>query len=428
MGFQNDFLWGAATAAPQIEGGWNADGRTPSVWDILPAEQIKNEDSPKSGCEHYSHWREDVTLMQQIGLKAYRFSISWSRVIPERGKVNEKGLQFYKNLVSSLRAAGIEPMVTLFHWDLPAWLVKDQGWDGETIVEDFVFYVKTVVDALSDQVTWWLTFNEPQNFATDVTNSLWEHDIKRATRNILLAHGKAAQEIRKRAKTPPKIGMAIMGMCVAPVDGAIDEEAAYEMTFSDLAGAMGMSWWLDPVILGKIPKPLLDTLSDKDISEICQKLDFFAGNVYFAGNYYKRPGRPNPLRYEGYPTSSANMPIVPECMHWFPKFCYRRYGLPILITENGFSNIDFVMSDGKVHDPQRADFIRRYLLELRRAAEENIPVIGYLYWSLLDNFEWTSGYDPRFGLVYVDYKTKKRTVKDSAMFYKEVIESNGECL
>lgn len=425
MAFSKDFLWGAATAAAQIEGGWDKDGRTPSVWDVLPTEEIKNGDSPKIGCNHYEHWKQDVEIIHQLGLKAYRFSISWSRVMPCPGEVNAQGLRFYTDLVAALTRIEVEPMVTLYHWDMPTWADEMGGWTSDAVVDAFEEYVKVVVNALSGKVRWWFTFNEPQMFATDATTKGKKRDVKDVTRHVMLSHGRAVQCIRKYSKQPCKIGLAIMGLCMTPIDGMLDEDAAEALTFSDMAGVMGMSWWLDPIILGTVPDALKDTLTEDDIKTIHQPLDFFAGNVYFSANYHVTPGRPNPVRYPGYPVSTADMPITPECLYWFPKFCWHRYHLPVLITENGFANTDFVMSDGCVHDPQRTDFLTRYLQELERAVEDGTPILGYLYWSLLDNFEWTSGYDKRFGLVYVDYRTQKRTIKDSAYYYADFIKKNS---
>jgi beta-glucosidase len=319
-------------------------------------------------------------------------------------------------------------MVTLFHWDLPVWAAEFGGWDSGEAASAFLEYVKVVVDALSDRVRYWFTFNEPQCFVTDVTNEGRDHDVKRAGRNVMLAHGRAVEGIRTYARKSPLVGFAPMGMCAAPVPGVMDEALAKEMTFSQAAGAMGMSWWLDPIILGVIPEPLKDTLSEDDIKTICQPLDFFAGNCYFAVNYLKRPGRDNLLAFPGMPKSATGWPVTPACLYWFTKFCWERYRLPVIITENGFANTDFIMLDGKVHDPQREDYIRRVLPELEKAIDEGVPVFGYLHWSLLDNFEWTHGFDIRFGLVYVDYKTQKRTIKDSALFYANVIKTNGGCL
>lgn len=428
MGFQKDFLWGAASAAAQIEGAWDEDGRTPSIWDMMPDGKVKRNETCHTACDHYHRWQEDVNIMAEIGLKAYRFSISWSRIIPKRGEVNQKGILFYKNLVHALKEHGIEPMVTLYHWDLPVWAFEAGGWESGSVVDAYLEYVQTVVEALSAEVRFWFTFNEPQCFATDYAERKENVDLKSVTRNVMLAHGKAVMLIRENAVKKPKIGLAIMGMSMQPVEGQVDALTAAELTYSDMVGIMGMGWWMDPLILGKIPAPLKDTITEEDIKIICQPLDLYAGNVYFSANYSDMPNRQNPLAVPGLPRSFTGWPICDDCLYYFVKSAWERYHLPVMITENGFANADFVMLDGKVHDPQRTDYIHRCLKGLKRAVGEGIPVLGYMYWSILDNFEWHEGYDKRFGLVHVDYQTQKRTVKDSAYFYAEVIRTNGENL
>ncbi len=430
MAFPRDFLWGAASAAAQIEGGWNEDGRSPSVWDMMPEGKINNNETCRVACDHYHRWREDVALMKQIGLKAYRFSVSWSRVIPRPGEINEQGLAFYRNLVEALTEAHIEPMITLFHSDLPRWVFEKGGWLCEETPEDFAFFARTMSRALSDKVRYWFTLNEPQCFHNDFLDLAGkqgdEAAAQAACRSILLCHGRAVQELRAAAKQPLKIGMVIMGLPVEAIPGALSEAQAFGLMASDAGGYMGMTRWIDPAISGKVPDSMKDVLSEEDLRIIHQPLDLFAVNAYGSANFYARPGRPNPLVYPGLPKSHIGMPIRPDCLYYMAKFAWQHYHLPVLFTENGFSNIDFVMRDGKVHDPQRIDYIHTYLGAVRRAIDEGIPVEGYLYWSILDNFEWFKGYDMRFGLIYVDYRTQTRTLKDSAYDYAEIIRTNGD--
>lgn len=429
MQFPENFLWGAASAAAQIEGAWDEDGRTPSIWDTMPAGKIHNNETCHTACDHYHRWRDDVEIMKGLGLKAYRFSVSWSRVIPERGVINPAGIRFYRELVDALCAAGIQPMVTLFHSDLPQWVFEAGGWRNETVIEEFVFFAETMVTALSDKVEYWFTMNEPQCFLPDFLDLARLKDDEEAQnaayRNILLSHGRAVRAMREAAARPLKIGMVVMGVVVEPVPGVIGEEAAAGMTFSDQGGFFGMARWTDPILLGKTPESMENVLSPEDLAQIRQPLDLFCANVYGSANFCDRPGRDNPLSFPGAPKSQIGMPVRPQCLYYAAKFAWQRYHLPVLFTENGFSNIDFLMLDGAVHDPQRIDYIHRYLLALRQAVAEGIPVKGYLYWSILDNFEWFKGYDMRFGLVYVDYLTQKRVLKDSARFYREVISTNG---
>lgn len=432
MSFPKDFIWGAASAAAQIEGGYLEDGRTPSVWDNMPAGKIKRNENCHIACDHYHHWKEDIALMKKIGLRAYRFSISWSRVIPSKGCVNPKGIAFYSELVDELLKAGIQPMVTLFHSDMPQWVFDQGGWLSDKTVEDFAFFAGTMAMILSDRVQYWFTINEPQCIISDSLDLAGKKENKKAAdasyRCMLLCHGRAVQELREHAKQPLKIGMVIMGLAMEPVPGVIEEEDAYEAMFADMAGFMGMSRWLDPVIEGIIPESMQGVLSQDDIAVIYQKMDLFCCNVYGSANFYEIPEMHNPLCYPGNPKSQIGMPIRPECLYYMARFAYQKYGLPILFTENGFSNNDFIMMDGKVHDPQRIDYIHSYLLALHKAIKEGIPVEGYLYWSVLDNFEWFEGYDMRFGLIYVDYQSQKRVLKDSALYYRSVIATNGEKL
>ena len=306
MAYQKDFLWGAASAAAQIEGAWNEDGRTPSIWDMMPETSIDRGEDCHTSCDHYHHWQEDIQLMKEIGLKAYRFSVSWSRVVPEKGKVNLKGLAFYRNLVDALTEAGIMPMITLYHSDLPQWASDQGGWlNGET-VSDFAFYAKVLVDCLSDKVQFWFTMNEPQCMLTDyqeITNG--SADV--IYRNLLLAHGSAVREMRDAAKQTLKIGFVIMGMTAEPTEGVLTEREAAAATFTDKAGYMGMMLWTDPVTKGVIPEAVKGILSEEDISIIYQPLDFFAANVYGSANYCDVPGRKNPLSYPGMPKSQIGM-------------------------------------------------------------------------------------------------------------------------
>lgn len=427
MSFSKNFLWGAASAAAQIEGAWNEDGRTPSIWDTMPDWKINKNENPHTACEHYHHWKEDVGIMKELGLKAYRFSISWSRVIPQRGVINPKGMAFYKNLINALVDAGIEPMVTLYHSDLPQWVYDMGGWTNLETVEEFAFYAKTMVEAFSEKVAYWFTMNETQCMLPDFVE-MSGADENQVYRLMMLAHGRAVQEMRAAAKQQLKIGMVVMGMVAEALPDVLPEDTAADITFSDMGGFMGMVRWTDPILSGEVPESMKEVLSDADMDIIYQPLDLFCANIYGSANFYDHPGRENKLSYPGIPKSHIGIPIRPECIYYLAKFAWERYHIPILFTENGFSNIDFIMMDGKVHDPQRIDYIHRYLLSLRKALEEGIPVEGYLYWSIMDNFEWLKGYDLRFGLVYIDYSTQKRILKDSAYYYRDVIASNGENL
>jgi beta-glucosidase len=434
-GFPNDFLWGAASAAVQIEGAYTEDGKGLSIWDIAPKKKIKNGENCHQASDHYHHYKEDVAMMKELGLTSYRFSVSWPRVIPEKGVVNPKGLAFYVNLVNELKSAGIEPLCTLYHWDLPVWVHKEGGWKNKKIIGYFAEYVKIVVDALSDSVQWWMTMNEPQCFImngyTQGNHAPFKRNLLslfKLTRNALLAHGRAVKVIREHAKLPPKIGWAMASGCFVPEDESeMTISDARDKTFGKGIGLLGNCWWMDPAQKGSAPKPLKYFLSKKDMAEIFQPLDFVGVNVYQPFNFAPWGGDPDRIK-PGMPRTSMDWLVMEETLYWTIRFVYERYHLPVMVTENGMAENDVVCLDGKVHDPQRADFIYRYLRNVKRAVNEDIPVLGYQHWAVMDNFEWAEGYNPRFGLIYVDYETQKRIIKDSGYAYAHIIETNGSCL
>ena len=434
--FQKDFLWGAATAATQIEGAWNEDGKCPSIWDVAPEKRIKNGDTCHDACDHYHRYKEDVALMKEMGLKTYRFSINWCRIMPAKGQVNEKGIVFYKELVNELINAGIEPLGTLFHWETPQWVQEEGGWLSDNTITYFTEYVKVVVDALSDQVTWWMTLNEPQCYIMNGymvgAHAPFKHkylSLSKMSRVCMLCHGKAVKIIRERAKTTPKVGIAMATTCVIPENESVEAiEKAYNATYTGQMGTMGNAWFCDPMLKGEsVTAYGIYRTSKKDLDEIFQPLDFVGINTYSpmeGGNY----GQGNKNQKPGCSRNSMGWLVDEGCLYWTIRFMYKRYGLPIIVTENGYSDNDSVCLDGKVHDPQRTDFIYRYLGGVKRAISEGIPVIGYQYWSLMDNFEWAEGYSPRFGLIYIDFETQERILKDSAYEYKKIIETNGDCI
>jgi len=449
MSFSKDFLWGAASAAAQIEGAWNEDGRGESIWDTL-VHQGAHVDHGETGdvaCDHYHRWREDVAIMKELGLKSYRFSISWSRVLPEgTGCVNEKGLEFYRELCDALNEAGIKPLATLYHWDLPTVLYEKGGWENPDSPAWFEEYVQVVSRALGEKVYAWMTFNEPQMFTglgycvgihAPFQAKTSDERLNTITRHILLAHGRAVSVLRANC---PKalVGLAPTGDCFLPADAsdaAIEAARAKSLSMRE-EYMMSNVWWADPIFLGKYPEEAQERLGDalypmspEEWASVSQPLDFYGFNCYQGTTDY--PADPNGYdnyAYQGCPRTAFDWNVTDDALYWSAKFLYERYGKPLIVTENGCACLDWVSLDGKVHDPSRADFIHRYLLGLRRAVDEGVPVLGYQYWSIMDNFEWASGYDIRFGLVHIDYRTQKRTIKDSAYWYKEVIAANGENL
>lgn len=452
MSFRKDFVWGAATASYQIEGAAFEDGKGLSVWDVLSHKKgfIKDENNGDIACDHYHRYKEDVKLMKEMGLKAYRFSISWPRVLPDgTGRINEKGLDFYDKLVDELLANGIEPYVTLFHWDYPNELFKRGGFLNPDSSEWFAAYTKVVVDRLSDRVTHWMTLNEPQCF-TILGHQIGTHApglqmdqtyIAQFIHNMLLAHGKAVQVIRKNAKKTPIIGYApVVGYVAPKTNSKEDIELAKQTMFSCKKSNMGFNepWWNQPIYLGHYPEEglkiweqWLPKIGQNDMKTIHQPLDFFGFNFYRSectAGYVDGTPKVSIDHKDGLPLTAFDWEMTPEGFYYVAKAIYERYQLPLLITENGLANQDWVSLDGKVHDPQRIDFLTRYLQNLKKAAEDGVDVMGYMHWSFMDNFEWASGYQKRFGMIYVDYQTQERIRKDSAYWYQNVIASNGENL
>lgn len=449
MAFAKDYLWGAASAAPQIEGAWNEDGRGESIWDTLVHEggHVAHGETCDVACDHYHRWREDVAIMKELGLKSYRFSVSWSRVLPEgTGRVNEAGLHFYVQLCDALLEAGIKPLVTLYHWDLPTALYRKGGWKNPESPAWFEEYTELLAKALGDRAYAWMTFNEPQMFVglgmLVGAHAPFEHNddktLAEVSKNVLLAHGRAVSVLRRLC---PKalIGMAPTGDCYLPKDETPEsiEEARRKSTRLGRDFVISNTWWADPIFLGKAPEDAeallgenMYRLTAEEWASVSQKLDFYGFNCYQGTQDYPPPEDGyNNYAWQGSPKTGFGWNFTPQALYYSSKFWYERYCLPVLITENGYAGLDHVMLDGKVHDPQRQDFLHRYLLQVKRAVDEGIPVLGYQYWSIMDNFEWAAGYDPRFGLVYVDYHNNcERTIKDSALWYRDVIASNGENL
>jgi len=448
--FPNRFVWGAATSAYQIEGAWNIDGKGMSVWDHFCQQntELRGTNSGQVSCDHYHRFRDDIEHMQSLNLKAYRLSVSWPRVFPNGvGEINQPGLDFYDKLVDALLEANVEPWITLFHWDYPQALQDRGGWLNPESPKWFSDYVRPVVQCLSDRVHHWITLNEPQCFLRfghgDGTNApglkLNIEDQLLACHHSLLAHGLAVSTIRELASGSPQIGWAPAAVVYVPASDSEADIAAAELAMKDVPADLlwNNTWFNDPVFLGRYPEEGLRAFgnavpkySPQEMDVISEPVDFLGLNIYTgtcvqAGlNFGYRKLSPLP----GHPRSAFDWPVVPESLYWGPHFHWQRYKVPIYITENGMAGIDWIDLDGRVKDPQRIDYTRHYLLELHRCCESGIEVKGYFHWSLLDNFEWAEGYNKRFGLIHVDFQSQKRTLKESAAWYKEVISSNGGSL
>ena len=444
--FPSDFIWGAACAAYQCEGAWNEDGKGPGIWDDFchasGEERVKHRDSGDVACDCYHRVEEDVALMKAHNLQAYRFSISWPRVIPDGdGEVNEAGLAYYDRLVDALLAAGIEPMPTLYHWDLPSALEAKGGWRSPLMPQWFARYADIIARRFLGRVKRIMTINEAQCMvslgygmgAHAPGLRLPEEEVARIYHNVALSHS-AAQRAIKAVSKDIQVGFVPCGEMGFPQqDSPEGREAAYRATFS-----LAIRWdfrfniVLDSLVHHRYeddaPEPVKRFAATIPASDwdLMEAPDFIGINIYH-GTEVGLDGRPTP-HVPGCQITACKWPITPRVMHYAPLFLYRRYGLPMFISENGLSCNDIIFMDGKVHDPKRVDFLHRYLTELAKAIAEGAPVLGYLHWSFLDNFEWNSGYDERFGLIYVDYPTQRRVPKDSAAWYAKVIATNGACL
>ena len=386
--------------------------------------------------------------MKKMGLKAYRFSMDWSRLLPEgTGRVNETGVKFYSDLIDELLANGVEPFITMYHWELPYELYKKGGWLNRDIAEWFGEYAKLIAERFSDRVKYFFTLNEPQCFvglgylrgehAPGVKAPL--RDTFEMAHNALRAHGRAVQMLRAYAKQPIEVGFApTCGMCYPETEKPEVRVAASECLLSLAVQASdnwtwNVAWWSDPVLLGHYPEeglrlyePYLPKITDADMKLISEPLDIYGQNIYNGRCFRMGPdGKPQEVtRPLGAPKTAVGWPVTPECIYWGLKYLDERYHMPMYLTENGMACHDCISLDGKVHDPNRIDFLARYLKQVKRAASE-IDLRGYFEWTLLDNFEWNKGYAERFGLVYVDFETQKRIWKDSAYWYADVVKENG---
>ena len=457
--FPTDFLFGAATAAYQIEGASHEDGRTDSIWDAfarLPG-AVVNGDNGDVACDHYHRYRDDVALMSELQLQAYRFSTSWARVRPDGGDVNPQGIDFYSRLVDELLGKGIRPWLTLYHWDLPQALEEKGGWANRDTAYRFVDYALSVHDALGDRVTSWTTLNEPW-CASFLSYIGGEHAPGRqdpaaglaAGHHLLLAHGMTVAALRER---DPSLQLGItLNLTVAdPVDptdaGDVDAARRIDGQFN--------RFFLDPIFRGEYPVDVLqdvaglgleDVIQPGDLELIATPIDALGVNYYHGEAVSTRPAttamstaapseRPKRSPFPAadgvfwhqrpLPLTAMDWEVQPEGLTRLLKRVHDEYtsraGVALAVTENGAAYNDVVAPDGIVHDGDRVEFLELHLRAILDAIDLGVPVHGYFYWSLMDNFEWAWGYDKRFGIVHVDYDTLKRTPKDSAIAYTRVI-------
>ncbi|MEU1459823.1 GH1 family beta-glucosidase [Streptomyces sp. NPDC005727] len=431
-----DFLWGTATAAYQIEGAVDEDGRSPSIWDTFSHTpgKIANDDNGDVACDHYHRWREDIGLMRQLGTNAYRLSIAWPRVIPDgTGAVNPKGLAFYDELVDALLEAGITPAVTLYHWDLPQALQDRGGWPERATALAFAEYASTVAERLGDRVKLWATLNEPSCSAwighlegtmapgwTDLTAAV------RASYHLLLGHGLATRAIRA-AVPDAQVGIVNNLSTVFPATDRPEDLAAARRHDGHVN-----RWWLDPLHGRGFPADMLETYGVElpeqpgDMETIAAPLDWLGLNYYFPAYVADDPDGPAPyvrsVRRPDVPRTGMDWEIDASGIETLLLRLAEEYGArKIYVTENGSAYPDVVRPDGTVDDPERQEYLERHLAACASAARKGAPLAGYFAWSLLDNFEWAYGYDKRFGLVHVDYRTQVRTIKGSGHRYADIV-------
>jgi beta-glucosidase len=446
--FPPGFLWGAATSAYQIEGAVDADGRGTSIWDTfcrIPG-RVYNGDTGDVAADHYHRMPEDVALMAQLGLSAYRFSIAWPRVQPDgRGRVNRKGLDFYARLAEELRRNGITPVATLYHWDLPQALEDSGGWGERDTAQRFAEYAAVTAEALGDQVNVWTTLNEPW-CSSFLGYGSGEHApghtdpalALRATHHLLLAHGLGVQALRAALPASAQVSLTLNFAQVRGVDSSPATADAVRRV-DGLANRL----FTEPVLRGRYPSDVLaDTsgLTDwsfvrpDDLAVISTPIDLLGINFYaptlVAGREPVPGDAPSPwpacesVRFcePDMPTTAMGWPIDGQGLHELLTRLHRDYpGVPLAITENGAAFHDYVDPTGRVHDGERVGYLHQHLAACRRAIAQGVDVRAYFAWSLLDNFEWAYGYSRRFGIIHVDYATGSRTPKDSAHWYRDVI-------
>jgi beta-glucosidase len=443
--FPDSFLWGASTSAYQIEGSPLADGAGPSIWQRFAHSpgRTTNGDTGDVACDHYRRFRDDVKLMSELGLQAYRFSISWSRVLPNgTGAVNQKGLDFYEQLVDALLAANIRPSATLFHWDLPAALDDRGGWLNRDVADWFGEYASIVYARLGDRVPMWATLNEPwvvtdggylHGALAPGHRNLFEAPI--ASHNLLRAHGRGVQAFRAEARTG-QIGLVVN---LEPKDPAT--KSAADKAAAQRGDAYMNRQYLDPVFKGRYPDEMREIFGEawpdfpaEDFKLIGQKIDFLGINYYTRGVVRDDPtALPVRIAYVRQPEhayTETGLEVHPPSLTRTLLWVTERYGrMPLYITENGAAFYDAPHAiDGQVNDPLRIWYYREHLKAAREALRQGADLRGYFAWSLLDNYEWSLGYSKRFGIVHVNYETQERTPKQSARFYSEVIRSNGGAL
>ena len=438
--FPKDFIWGAATASYQVEGAWDEDGKGESIWDRFSHTpgKVENGDTGDVACDHYHRWRDDVALMKELGLNAYRFSVAWPRILPDgRGEVNQAGLDFYNQLVDALLEVGIEPYVTLYHWDLPQLLQDEGGWPVRGIVDDFTEYADVVSRALGDRVQKWTTLNEPwvsafvgYRMGHHAPGHINQDKAIAASHHLLFSHGRAGPVIRANCPDAD-VGITLNLSPQEPASPSVADRKA-----STWVDGYINRFFLDPLVGRGYPRDMINSFGNAmefvqpgDMDAIAVPVDFLGVNYYSRGiarsdKISEEENEPRTV-FRGDEITEMDWEVYPPGLYNILGRLHFDYNFPVLyITENGAAFPDEVGTDGEVDDPARLSYIERHLTMVHKAIQIGVPVEGYFAWSLLDNFEWAFGYSKRFGIVYVDFQTQQRILKSSAKWYRKVILDN----
>ena len=440
LAFPKDFIWGAATASYQIEGAWDEDGKGESIWDRFSHTpgKVENGDTGDVACDHYRRWRDDIALVKELGLRAYRFSVAWPRILPDgRGEVNQTGLDFYSQLVDALLEVGIEPFITLYHWDLPQILQDEGGWPVRGIVDAFTEYADIVRRALGDRVQKWITLNEPWVSAF-VGYSMGHHapghtnqdEAIAASHHLLLSHGRAVPVIRANCPEAD-VGITLNLSPQEPASPSVADRKA-----STWVDGYINRFYLDPLAGRGYPQDMVQSFGNPmefvqpgDLDAISVPIDFLGINYYSRGiarsdEVSEEENEPRTV-FRGDEVTEMDWEVYPKGLFNILGRLHFDYSFPDLyITENGAAFVDEVGPDGQVDDPARLSYIKRHLAMIHKAIQIGVPVLGYFVWSLLDNFEWAYGYSRRFGIVYVEFQSQQRTLKSSAKWYRKVMLEN----
>ncbi len=439
--FPATFLWGTATSSYQIEGATHEDGRGQSIWDVFAATPGKtyHGENGDVGADHYHRMPQDVALMAQLGVSAYRFSIAWPRVLPSgRGEINTRGIDFYDRLVDALLAKGIRPVATLYHWDLPLALHDEGGWLNRDTAYAFAEYAEVMARQLGDRVGMWITHNEPWcsaylGYGSGI-HAPGLQDMQSAINvghHLLLSHGLAVPRLRAHAKADAQIGISLNFTPAYPADET--PETAQAMARSD---AFNNRWFMEPLYRKAYPEHFFEDLGlnpppiqDGDFSTIAAPIDFLGVNNYTRMVVRSNPAKPQGIEYVTVPGVYTEMgwEVYPQALGDVLTRLHKEYGVAsLLVTENGAAFVDTIDAQGQISDPQRIDYLREHIRVVGHVIEQGVPVQGYLVWSLLDNYEWAEGYSKRFGIVYVDYATQQRTIKESGHWYASLIATHQQ--